>query len=175
MKEYLKAALILTLALTTFERNALWRDDGSLWGDAVRKSPSKARGYNELGLHYVHLQDYPAALRAFSRSLELDRYQPVVYINTGLAYEGLGRFDLAIEAYERSIFILPNDPTPYYNLGHLHYTKLQEDEKALSYFLKAVELNPLEPDVHQYLGLLYQKRGDYARAKRELDLFRQLK
>ena len=175
MAKYIQAAVIIILALTSFSRNSFWRDDGSLWQDAIRKAPNKARGYNELGLHYIHVKDYPAALQALNRSIQINRYEVAVYINLGLTYEGLNQTDKAIEAYELAIFMKPDEPTPYYNLGHLYYNTLKDREKAFQYFLKARDLNPLEPDVHQYLGVIYREKGDHAAAEKEFQLHRMLK
>ena len=171
------AGVILLVVLTAMSlaRNTLWMDDGMLWLDTIQKSPHKARGYNELGLYAIKVHDYQLALSAFNRSLQLDPYMPHAYVNIGLAYEGLNRVDLAILAYQRAISLAPEDPIPYYNLGQVYYKTMKDHQKALGFFLKARDLNPLEPDVHQLLGYVYRDMGMDARSMAEFRLYNKLK
>jgi len=167
--------LIVALCLAAFLRNALWQDDMTIWADSLEKSPLKARGYNELGIHYVSTREYDKAYAVLQRSLELNKYQPEIYINLGLVYEGLKRIDLAVQAYRNAVSYAPQDPIPYYNLGVIYYTNYKDLDAALVLFQKARDLNPLEPDVHQYLGNIYRDKGDLQKANEEYQLNRSLK
>lgn len=175
MRTLVGAALLITLVAASIERNALWFDDGTIWIDSINKSPKKGRAYNELGLHAIQVHDYTLALDAFTRAIRINPYLSNAHINIGLAYEGLERFDMAIAAYEKAIRIDPEEPTAYYNLGIVYFQKKNNPQKALELFLKARDLNPLEPDVHQYLGRIYQSNGDVQLAQKEFQLFTQLK
>ena len=175
MKVYASWAIIAALLAVTIARNAVWADDGRLWNDIIEKAPRKSRAYNEYGLHVLDAGDPEQALRLLGKSLELNRYQPQVYINMGLAYERMNKLEKAISTYELALFIDPNDPTAYYNLGGVYYLKLNDREKALAYFLKARELNPMEPDVHKFLGSIYREKGDLARSTEETALYEHLR
>lgn len=174
MKLWTSGAIIALLLAVTIARNGVWADDGRLWNDIIEKSPRKARAYNEYGLHVLD-RDPERAIRLLGKSLELDRYQPQIYINIGLAYEMIGQIEKAISAYELALFIGPQDPTAYYNLGVLYYRKLSDRDTALTYFLKARDLDPMEPDVHQFLGSIYRDQGDLARSAEESARYEYLK
>ena len=167
--------IILLLTSVSIVRNDLWRDDGTIWGDTIAKSPQKSRAYNELGLHLLSAGKYLQAYGVLSRSLERDPYQGQIYINIGLALEHLGRPDEAIRTYEKAIWLLPGDPTAHYNLGVIHFTVRKDLDTAIRYFLAARDLDPLEPDVHQYLSLIYNAQGDRERADREMALYERLR
>lgn len=175
MRNLPAAGLLILLAIASMARNTLWEDDGAIWLDAVNKAPQKARGYNELGLHAVQVHNYAQAIEAFTQSLRLNPYMSNAYINIGLAYEGLNRPDMAIRTYENAIGMVPDDPTAYYNLGLVYYKQRNDREKALELFLKARDLNPLEPDVHQNLGCVYRDMGRGADALEEFRLYQMLK
>jgi len=175
MKNYLAWALLAALVAVTFERNEIWHDEGRIWEDIIQKSPRNARAYNELGLHLLDNGDHAGALRVLGRSLELNPYQPQIYINLGLAFEKTNQVEKAINAYERAMSYQPDDPTAYYNLGVLTYTTLKDRNKALGYLLRARDLNPLEPDVHQYLGLIYAEQGNAALYRQEMELYGRLR
>lgn len=169
--------LFLLAALTTasFFRNAVWRDDQTLWSDTIDKTPRNARAYNELGLHLGAAGNYREALRILNLSLGLDPYQPGIYANIGIMLEKLNRPDEAAEIYRRAIQYEPRDPTAYYNIGVLLYTVYQDRARALHYLRIAGEIDPMEPDVHHYLGMIYRDNGDIARAEEELARYRYFK
>ena len=175
MKNYLALALLAALVAVTFARNQVWHDEGRTWEDIIQKSPRKARAYNELGLHLLDIGDHAGALRVLGSSLALNPYQPQIYINLGLAFEKTNQVERAINSYERALSYQPDDPTAYYNLGVLTYTTLKDRNKALGYFLRARDLNPLEPDVHQYLGLIYAEQGNMALYRQEMALYDRLR
>lgn len=74
-----------------------------------------------------------------------------------------------IAALESAIDVLPEGAKAYYYLGNLYYDKLQF-EKATSLWEKSVELDDTYPTVHRNLALAYyNKKGDEAGARRELE------
>jgi len=175
MKRVAIVFLLAFLLATSIVRNTLWQNDGDLWEDIILKSPRKARAYNEYGLHVMTAGDPGKALALFKRSIEIDQYQPVIYVNIGLAFEKVNQIDNAITAYRQAISNQPDDPTAYYNLGVLYFSRFQDRRTALSYFIKARDLNPQEPDVHEYLGRIYADMGDLVRSREELALNQYLK
>jgi tetratricopeptide (TPR) repeat protein len=175
MKNILGAGLLIFLIIVSIARNAVWIDDGTLWLDTSEKSPRKARSYNEIGLHAIASRDFALAIRAFTKSIELDPYMSNAYINIGLAYEGLNQPDLAILTYRKAIGMSPEDPTAYYNMGLIYYRIKNDRNKALELFLKARDLNPLEPDVHQNLGAVFRDLGRDAEALEEFRQYKLLK
>jgi tetratricopeptide (TPR) repeat protein len=68
----LALALALALALFTHHRNELYRDQLSLWSDAVLKSPGKARPHNNLGRAYALQDDWDRAIEEFRIAARLD-------------------------------------------------------------------------------------------------------
>ena len=175
MRTVAAMALLASLLAASISRNALWLSDGTIWGDSIAKSPFKDRAYNEIGLHLLAEGRTQEAYQFLRRSIELNPYQPAIYINLGLAYERLDQPENARATYERAIWHNPFDPTPYYNLGVLYYTTFKDPDTAFGYFLKARDLDPLEPDVHQFLGQIYSERGDHAQSREEWDLYQSLK
>ncbi|MHB8843481.1 MAG: tetratricopeptide repeat protein [Nitrospirota bacterium] len=163
--------LLPLLAAFSIARNAQWKDDGSLWEDILEKSPNKARAFNEYGLHVLAAGDPDRAIRLLNRSLQLDPYQPEIYVNLGLAFEKLGRVDDALAAYDRAIFTRPESPAAYYNLGVLYYRTLKDRSKALDHLLRARDLDPLEPDVHHYLASIYAEMGNTDASRQEMSLY----
>lgn len=68
----LALAVILGLGLSTFQRNALYRDPVLLWSDAVEKSPQKARPHNNLGHSYALRDEWDLAIEEFRTAARID-------------------------------------------------------------------------------------------------------
>lgn len=64
--------LVVGLCLMTVQRNTLYRDQLSLWSDAVRKSPNKARPHNNLGHAYALHGEWDRAIDEFRIAAQLD-------------------------------------------------------------------------------------------------------
>ncbi len=175
MRTYPAVALVLLLTAVSLARNALWQDDATIWTPTLNVFPNKARGYNEVGVHFLNEGKFEEAYGFLRRSLELNPYQQPIWNNLGQVYEGLGRIDMAIQTYERAIGNAPDDPTPYYNLGLLYFNRLGNKDKAMPYLFRARDLNPLEPDIHYQLSRVYAANGDPVRAREELDRYTYLK
>ena len=66
------AVLVVALGLLTVSRNTVYRSEVALWEDTVRKSPGKARGWNNLGYAYQQAGRFRDAEAAYLRSLRID-------------------------------------------------------------------------------------------------------
>jgi hypothetical protein len=89
------APLVVLLVLLTFQRNQVWRTPLSLWSDAARKSPGKARVHVNLGVAYHGLHRLDEAIREYCRALELDPATGLARDNLEIALEDAGRLDEA--------------------------------------------------------------------------------
>src|SRR5581483_3454301 len=55
-------AAVVALGVTTWERNKVWLDEVTLWGDAIAKAPNKPRPKTNLGLYYQDHEPYKITL-----------------------------------------------------------------------------------------------------------------
>ncbi len=104
---------LITSGHATYTRNMVWATEGTLWTDAIRKAPNSARAARYLGKWY----------------------------------QKRGQEEIAYRYLQLSLVNSKNDPSPEYarrtslnQIGALHY-KRHENEKALYYFNKCLDLN----------------------------------
>jgi hypothetical protein len=84
---------VITLFLFTLQRNALYRDQASLWADTVLKSPNKARPHNNLGHAYALQGDWDRAIDEFRIAAKLDPDYALAHQNLRDAYlHRVGRY-----------------------------------------------------------------------------------
>ena len=66
------AVLVVALGVLTVSRNTVYRSEVALWEDSARKSPGKARGWNNLGYAYQQAGRFRDAEAAYLRALRVD-------------------------------------------------------------------------------------------------------
>ena len=101
------AFILIPLAVATYQRNRIWKEDLTLWQDVVRKAPGKARGHNNLGRAYWKMGRPEEALKEFQVALTLNPKHAKAQVNLGVIYHDQGRYDEAIQVFERAITVNP--------------------------------------------------------------------
>ena len=66
------AVLVIALCALTVSRNTVYRSEVALWEDTVRKSPGKARAWNNLGYAYDLKGRFREAESAYLQALRID-------------------------------------------------------------------------------------------------------
>jgi len=146
----------------------------SSFENALELDPSLAQAYEGLSLARYHLRQYPEALRAVEKLLELQPESVAGRRLRFLIYENLDlgeKTDEALEAYlevdpDAGIKILMERAELAFRTGELARSK--------SMLLEVLESKPDLPRAHYQLGLVYSSEGDNAKAKEHLERFLEL-
>lgn len=151
---------ITLLSVLTYERNKIWQSGVSFWADVVCKSPNKARGYNNYGMHlFSEKNDLTQAIWCFKRAIALEpTTYPDPYNNLSAAYATQERIDLAIATLRQSLKINPRQPKTFNNLG-IYLMQKQQDDWAEKAFLQAISLYPPYGLAYYNLGRLYARQN----------------
>ncbi len=102
------AVLVVLYAGGTVMRNFTWKDNYTLWGDTVAKSPESRIARNNLGLELVRRGDLDASLTHFIEARRIDPLSALAYNNIGVVYARKG---LMREAAKEFATALRLDPT----------------------------------------------------------------
>jgi len=152
------AALAIVGAAVSIQRNPVWKDSLSLWGDAVAKSPGSgvanlnygfalmAAGQTELGRPYVQ-----RGVTLAPGLIERKMRQAVSYAQSGRSKDAILGFHNVLVMDSRSA-------QAHYNLGVL-YERLGDDSSAVREYLAAIELDPAAADAHNNVGILLFSAG----------------
>jgi Tfp pilus assembly protein PilF len=169
--------VVAILSVATYERNLIWNNDLTLWGDVIQKSPNKARGHVMVGDAYQNLgrideaiQEYKTTLTLKPNSAEVHSNQVIDYTavhnNLGTVYQKLGRQEEAIQEYKTALTLKPNSAEIHYNLGAV-YRKTGRIEEAIQEYETAITLNPDYAEAHNNLGNGYESLGRADKAIQE--------
>lgn len=98
-------ALVIVLSILTVNRNTVWKDEVTLWTDVTRKSPNKARGFNELGIAYLNEQQYTNAEVSLKKAIRLKPDYDLAHMNLSAVYLMQENTGGAADACIRAMFL----------------------------------------------------------------------
>jgi len=135
-KKWPAICLIILLAAYsygTYSRNLVWKTEVSLWEDAVKKAPLKARAHYTLGVYYFREHRNKEALREYELSLKLKPEYPEAYYRLGEYYFASGAIDRAIYNYKKALDLNPDFFEAYVNLGSAYMGSGQHRDAAICF------------------------------------------
>jgi len=127
--------IILGFSVWTFQRNQIWQNPITFWMDGIKKSPLDVRPYANIGYQHMKNGRYKAAIPYYESALNR-------WMNQGGIIEG--------------------DKLSFQT--GLAFMQTGQPEKAISYFRKAVDLNPEHLKAHYHLAGLLHKKGNNTKA-----------
>ena len=115
-----------------------------------------ARCYSERSV-----PDTANAFKYFRKSMQLAPTWPFPHLIAGLFYMDLKMYNEARAAFEKALTIKKDFKLALINSGVL-YSKLNEDDKVISYYRKALEIAKPESDVlYSNIGLYWKNKSNY--------------
>ena len=146
--------------------------DADKWfSQVVAETPNDADAWYLLGRTKYNESEFELAIAAFEHALTLHPKYLEAENNIGLAWKELNQRGKAEIAFKNAIdwqSDAPSDAQPFLNLGIL-LADAGENERALSYLIKARALAPKNPTVHEELGKVYVAMNRLADAQSELE------
>jgi tetratricopeptide (TPR) repeat protein len=131
-----------------------------LFHEAIRRDPTFADPYNDLGIVLFEHGDVKGAIEQYDKAIELDPKSAVARNNLGNALTKLSRFDEALEQLRLSVQFDPKKATTYYNWG-VALLKKHELNDAIPKFERAIDIDPNYTLAYLNLGTALGEKGDY--------------
>ena len=155
----LAACAAVALGAATFQRNATFRSDLSIWRDTVAKAPGSYRAHTNLGVVLAGHGQFNEAVNEYHRALDVmpDDYE--THYNLGNALAHGRQFDEAVAEYRRTLDINPNYVGAEINLG-LALAGHGEVDEAIVHYKKALKIQPRRADAHFNLANALAGRGN---------------
>ncbi len=159
--------LLLAFSGITYARNAVWKNETSLWEDVVRKSPDKARPHNNLGYFYMRDGRLDEAYKELLTALRLNPDYVEAHTSLGKVYRMQGRKAEALRELQTALKLSPNYTEARIDFGNLYFAEGRMDE-ALGEYQAVLKLNPDHVEAHTNLGGVFLMQGRMDDALREL-------
>ncbi len=165
-------ALALLLGFATVSRNAVWKDDRTLFTDTLRKNAYAPEARYMLGYAAYQNGAYTDAVGLFRSSLALDpRYvaflpTPWALANLGYAQYKMGDFAGAEPAFRQALSMIPDMERAKFGLA-LSLGALGEHEEAMAIYRGLIENDSTHVDARYNLGLELEAKGENDAAEAE--------
>lgn len=117
----------------------------------------------ELGKDYYKQNQWPQAVAAFQKVIELDPTYQAAYANLGAAYHRQNNLDLAVAQYQKALELNPEDGEVVYNLAAVYIQQAAQGgqpdaallNQAIEQLNHALELSPNSAEPYFGLGVAY--------------------
>jgi tetratricopeptide (TPR) repeat protein len=164
---YVIPIAILGLYCTaTIARNAVWKDDYTLFSDTVRKSPDAVIPHYNLATAYLKQKRPDKVIEESRIVLRLNPNLVEARALLGTMYAEGGRTEEAIAEFRTAVRLNPDSALAHFSLGTL-YDQRGDLDGAIKEYLAALRLRPDVAEGHNNLGLAYEKEGYLDRAAEE--------
>ncbi|MBI4839243.1 MAG: tetratricopeptide repeat protein [Nitrospirae bacterium] len=155
---FLLAAVVIVFSIASYQRNALWQNEITLWEDIVKKSPGKARVHSNLGTLYLANGITDKAVSEFQQAVSINPDYIEARKNLITAYLNKEALDDALRELIALSNLLPGNADILTPIGGI-YIKKGEPDKAIEYLNQALLLNPQHINALTNLGLAYASKG----------------
>jgi len=168
-KKMLSVLIILILisySTLTIQRNFLWKDDVSIWEDAVKKAPTSITALNNAASSLIKVKKYDLAITYLNQAQKLNPQKEKIYVNLGIAHLQKKDYAKALAAFEKALQLNPRSAETFNYMGIIFKEK-GEGCTAITYFEKALECKPDFLISRLNLGELYTQQGEKQKAVAE--------
>jgi len=104
-----------------------------IYGKAIALAPDFMDAYLNLGAIMCEQGDCDGAVRLFTKAIERNPKEPLLYFNRAVALEDLNRFGEALKSYDLALQLDPNLADAHFNAGRL-YVVLGNSQGAIRHY-----------------------------------------
>ena len=140
---------------------------------AVALNPADAESYNNLGEALGELKQYPRALEAFTKAINLDQKLLKAKYNQAVSYDRMRKFH-----YSEFVFRSLIKSNPGYSLAFdglaVTLSKAGRAKEAITFHEQAIALDPRQPSYYYNYAISYLMMGNTAKAMEQQDKLKTL-
>lgn len=147
----------------------------------LEQNPSIYQAHLSIGDCYREKGEYDKAIEEYNKALEQAQKDELMGKETsakalasiGECYLKKEDFETAHKYFKQSIDTYPENEILAYNVGEIYFSNQKIDE-AIHYFELSTRIKPDWPPSYLKLGYVYMNKGDYEKAKLNLNKFLEL-
>jgi Tfp pilus assembly protein PilF len=162
------ALVVVACSAASWRRSQVWRTSESLWSSVIAVYPRTALAHFKLGLAALERDgDTERALARFETALQLDPGFAAVELRLGELHARRGDAEAARRHFERFVALAPRDVGGRAVVAN-YYAGAGDLRRAVLHFEAALAIKPTASAIHNNLGVVLQRLGEYERAEATL-------
>ena len=150
--------ILIGLSLLTFKQTQIWRDDFSLWQQAIKVEPDNAIAYNGRGRISMERNELQPALDDFNAAIRLNPKIVSARNNRGMVRYQQNDLDGALADFEAALKLNPQHEI-YNNCGAIYEVRGNLKEAMRNYSL-ALQMMPSYAIGHFNRARVLKQQGD---------------
>lgn len=143
-------------AAIAIQRDAVWRNERSLWEDAAARGPQMPEAHYNLAYAQHREGDLAGAEMSYERAI--DPTYARAHINLGAIYREKGEWHQALGAFRRALAVTPRSVEALNNVGLL-YADHNDFDRAVEVYEQALTIDAEVAELWLNLGLAYRGKG----------------
>ena len=131
----------------------------------LKNFPTDKRVQADAGTYYYGMNDFPGALKHFTKSAELDKNYAPAFNMIGYTQSALNNYPEAEKAFQTYIKLSPKSPNGFDSYAEL-LLKMGKYDESIAQYKKALEFDPTFSFSLTGIGNNYIFKGDYLNARK---------
>lgn len=132
----------------------------------IDQDPQEIKAFLELGYLY-QLKRNPIAINYYQNALQIDPNNIEINYNLAMLYQELEDYPHAIDQYKMLLSVDPKNKHALHNIGYIQLNYLENNEEAISFFNKAIDIDPEFINAICNRGIAYENMGRYEEARED--------
>ena len=154
-------ALLAQAKIAVKESNLLEAID--LYEEVIEQNPDDFSAHEGLATACYLAQDYPGAIKHFTRVTQLQPRDAKAYINLGALHNLQQDYKQAADVLRKAVQRDGRNPDVYYNLGIVQ-RNLRQFSMAVSAYRECLRLDPEMVDAHVNIANVYLEQNNHRKA-----------
>lgn len=161
------SAIILILAVLTWQRNNLWNDPVAFYQQNLEVAPRNERVHLHLGNALMDIGRMADAQRSYENGLKINPDYTLLYLAFSKSYALSNDYQRAVSLLKKALEIDPGNDDIYVNLGGT-YIIMKQFDRAIDTLQTSLAFSQENPNIYSNLAVAYEQTG---RLKEALDYF----
>jgi tetratricopeptide (TPR) repeat protein len=136
----------------------------------LRQFPENGVGHYWLGIFQLKEEKFISALRHFQAAVDRSPTVPLAHLILGIGYAIIRQFELFKTEMLWLTEHAPNESLAYFYLGQYYSKDLDQVDKGLVYFQRALQLNPNDIRSRYLLGYGLELKGELEKARETYEM-----
>ena len=164
--------ILLLYSAATYQRGSVWRNELTLWSDAMKKAPMKQRVIINFASAYLSATgDFDTVINLLTENMpKWHRVNPRAFALLGSAYQLSGNKEYALNNYLSAIDCDETNPILRYNAALLYFSS-DEPKEALSHLDLLLKFNPDYADGYYLRGIVNRYLERFRQAKKDFEKY----